>query len=161
MPRPRATHWIWNGCKSERQAAEQREAAALASLQAEPVKPTAKLVGKELHTLLLFYGVATRDQGKTVGDMRAKYSKLKEEKAKPFKYEKWTVANDQRLLSLQHDEIELADTAVGRYNQRKLEEAEKTLESMDPMERMDLLKKFIVEEAVEEEPREVTQNADV
>ena len=147
--------------KKERQAAEQREAAALAILEAEPPKPTEKLTGKELHTLLLFYGVAPKDQGKTVGDMRAKYSKLKEEKAKPFKYEKWTVANDQRLLSLQHDEIELADTAVGRYNQRKLEEAEKTLESMDPMERMDLLKKFIVEEAVEEEPREVTQNADV
>ena len=92
--------------------------------------------------------------------MRGKYAKLKEENAKPVSYMKWTVPEEERLMELKENEIELKDTELGRQRQEQINDAKKTLDSMDPMERIDLLKKYAGEEAVEEEVREVTQCED-
>jgi len=94
--------------------------------------------------------------------MRTKYAKLKEQNAKPKSYLKWTEAEEERLIALKQNEIELKETELGRQMQKKINEAEKTLDHMDPIERINLLKKYSDEEAVEEEEvREVTQTEEV
>ena len=118
------------------------------------------VIGTELRTLLMFYGIPSKEHGKNVSAMRGKYAKLKEENAKPVSYMKWTVPEEERLMELKEKEIELKDTELGRQRQEQINDAKKTLDSMDPMERIDLLKKYAGEEAVEEEVREVTQCED-
>ena len=92
-----------------------------------------------------------------MGELRAKYVKLKEENAKPLAYKKWTDADEQRLVALKDDNIDMKDTALGRYNEKRLQETEKALDGMNPMERVELFKKYENED-VGEIVREVTQS---
>ena len=61
-------------------------------------------------------------------------------------------------MELKQKEIELTDTELGRQRQEKSNDPEKALDSMDPMERTDLLKKWY--SPVEEELREIAQRED-
>ena len=145
--------------KKERKMSEKVETAALAIL--ETGKPIEKLLGKELQILLAFYRVESkRRSGKAVSALRAMYAKLKEENAKPLQYKKWTEADEDRLVALRENNVDMKDTALGRYNEKRKEEAKeetkKALDKMDPMERVELFKEYGQEEGGET-VREVTQ----
>ena len=92
------------------------------------------------------------------------YAKLKEDNAKPLEYKKWTEADEQRLVALKDDDIDIKDTALGRYKEKRKEETKKAakqnLDEMDPMERVELFKQY-EQEDVEEFLREVTQSDSV
>ena len=67
-------------------------------------------------------------------------------------------ADEQWLVALKDDNIDMKDTALaGRYNEKRLQETEKALDGMDPMERVELFKKYENEDDGEI-VREVTQS---
>ena len=118
--------------KESRLAAEQIEADALAILQREPevstTKTSKKMIGPEIKTLLLFYGVEKKDIKKKVPEMRDQLKKIMEDDKIPKQYKKWTQEEEEKLTSLGDDvPIDLEDTAWGRERTKFRKEKEEDL----------------------------------
>ena len=76
------------------------------------------MTGKELKTLLLFYGIENKNHGKNVAEMRAKYQALKDKNAEPKSFKKWTDADEAELTKMESDDIPSIDeTELGRQRE--------------------------------------------
>ena len=74
-----------------------------------------KLNGSELHTLLFLYGIERKNHhGKTVGETRAKYKKLKEDNTPSKKYKNWTESNKAKLTRLMKENVQITELARQR-----------------------------------------------
>ena len=89
-------------------AGEKIQEEALSILMVTNGNNHSNLTGKELSTLMLFYDVEKKDQGKNY------CKKLKEKNAYTNKFIKWTEADEARHTKLMSHDYPLEDTEFGR-----------------------------------------------
>ena len=126
--------------KVDRTAAYKREFLALEILQHEPPIPVENLRKPQLQTLLLWYGVQRNKQGKTIADVRSKYMELKEKNIPPEPYKKWKDCDEERLNNLKTSEIEMKDTALGRYEEAQRKSMKEAVRKMTGEERAEFIR---------------------
>ena len=130
--------------KAACQNAEKIEKEALATiLEKEGADTNRKLTGSQLHTLLLFYGIERKNHGKTVGESRAKYKKLKEENTPPKKYKKWTESNKAKLTRLTREDVKIEETELARQREKAVRVDTQRLIAMTKLRGADELIKII------------------
>jgi len=126
--------------KVDRTAADKREFLALEILQHEPPIPVENLRKPQLQTLLLWYGVQRNKQGKTIADVRAKYIELKEQNVSPEPYKKWVDSDEEILKNMKTSEIEMKDTALGRYEEAQRKSMKEAVRKMSQDERAEFMR---------------------
>ena len=126
--------------KIDRTAAQQRESLALAILQHEPPILAENLRKPQLQTILLWYGVQRNKQGKTIADVRAKYIELKEQNVSPEPYKKWVDSDEEILKNMKTSEIEMKDTALGRYEEAERKSMKEAVRKMSQDERAEFMR---------------------
>ena len=126
--------------KIDRTAAQQRESLALAILQHEPPILAENLRKPQLQTILLWYGVQRNKQGKTIADVRAKYIELKEQNVSPEPYKKWVDSDEEILKNMKTSEIEMKDTALGRYEEAQRKSMKEAVRKMSQDERAEFMR---------------------
>ena len=60
----------------------------------------------------------------------------------PPRYEKWTEDDETKFKKMEDKKVELCDTALGRFQQRKRKEMEESFKSATKEEQEDMLKKL-------------------
>ena len=60
----------------------------------------------------------------------------------PPPYEKWTEDDETKLKIMEEKKVELCDTALGRFQQRKRKEMEESFKSAPKEEQEEMLKKL-------------------
>ena len=92
--------------------------------------PPPKLQGGHYQTLLLYHGIPKKNHGKTVGEAKAKYLKLKEDNTPPKEVKEWTQADKDKLTKLMSKIVTIEETDLPKARKIAAEEDELRLIAM-------------------------------
>ena len=76
------------------------------------VNPPPKLLVSHYQTLLMYHEVPRKNHGKTVGEAKANYMKLKEENTPPKEVKEWTQADKDKLMTLLSKIVTIEETEL-------------------------------------------------
>ena len=124
--------------KLKRMEAEKREAAAFKIIEKEI--QTKDLKVENLNVLLAWHQVKLTGMSKA--QKLSKWETIKETNKPPPTYQKWTEEDERKLNEKKDKTIELGDTALGRFQDRKRKEMEESFKSATKEEQEEMLKKL-------------------
>ena len=124
--------------KLKRMEAEKREAAAFKIIEKEI--QTKDLKVENLNVLLAWHQVKLTGMSKA--QKLSKWKTIKETNKPPPTYQKWTEEDERKLNEKKDKTIELGDTALGRFQDRKRKEMEESFKSATKEEQEEMLKKL-------------------
>ena len=105
-------------------------------------KESSNLLMKDLGSLLDWYGIPKKDQGKNKAEKLALYTKILEEGRRPLPVKAWSVDNERQLVDARSLEIDMADTALGRHQATLKREYDAVVDKMEGNEREALRRKL-------------------
>ena len=124
--------------KKNRIAAEQREITALNLIQKQIQDKDLKV--EDLNVLLGWHQVKVTGLSKV--QELTKWKNIRDSGQEPPSYAKWSALDDAKLKEMEEAPIQLCDTALGRFQQRKRKEMEESFMSAPKEEQQEMLKKL-------------------